>query len=1655
MGNSLDYDKLLASSQTNYGAVDPNEMPAYMFAADAHNFGNQNFSFTDTSTWGQGLDNAGKFIVTAAASGLNSFYNTGVAVGNWFGAEAEERDTKDFIAAIDDDLGKYYEENKQSVDLAGFVLTSIVPGMGGVKLLNAGQKVLKVAQETGAIGANLSRATGLLVPNVKLYRSLASAEIAQSSATFSSISTGALKAVGSGYGQAALESAAFETAVAATMFKSPVLEDADGWDIAKNIALGTVIGGVVGGAINHAVTVSTIKRNVKAFNPAEKTFADTSDLTSLTPAQRIIARHDRLSTMPEAPTAAQIATGEFKGAESLLKDLPESEKQVVATSLSGRLERLRSETTNSLELKNRTDFQELAGGDASFANLVADFSTGISPVQSFANLESLTEIGRVGSKLKAESANSAFINKQAKSIVDLDAPLEATPFKLGYVKLKGEGAGTVSFDTPKILSLGDGAENSTQVLQRVKALGFQENKIFNSSEAGTDHLLSEARYIWADRFAKTSEGMKIGEHDLPLLERVLADKISKIEVVSPKGNYVIDNFDDLVKHVQVSKQEVAYELMAGSKAGSGITTEEIAKITNTKMSYLEGEISQNPIDDLFARQNAKAQYAKDLENKGLYSDSKVADYDLQPTYAKTAYDTQVMNQVDQMQVSGMAYIKAQQKLYQQGIDVVFNTHTPADLIERFWHPGDDMLLKTNRFGAGPGLVTFANGGYHTPESWAEVIGSATSGLQKAFTDKSTSIMQSSLYKIASKQEVALEFESINKTLQSTSELYGLAPDGKSLLPLKLLDYNAKVAAGEKNIIAPALQEGAPKVIPIKSPDVLEAWTLRTELTGSRTKAFQDIRNAQGLEDMKDPRALRPIRPNPKDYPYYAVVVDESVTGVGHKSMIHAASARELDGLISKVPENYKTYKGDQLKQFFKSQGEFDYEMTLHENYIDSDLKRAGVNNPFFMRTDPQLIAKSILEDHTRSDHIFARELVNAKFEKEFRFLRQQGEQYTNTATSKYTGSYRDIEDKTANPYLNYVKTALNLSQMGEHPYLQGFNQMIDSAYTKVWNSVTDLVSKSKSVGELDQINSTLREFGVKTAYYDAATNLLANHTAPRGALTSFVSRANAMLSTLTIRLDPFNAINNAVGATVLYGSELKSVLGAINRGDEEIAGALASKLKTPIASEGLLTAETAGSVEQVTTAGKVIQDSIKNWFNKDATNAAGENLREYYKRNGWSTKLVDQHHQMMEDLTLAGSETAAMLNQKLGNAFKSFKDLAEKGEKYTGNKYAEELNRFIAADSMRQITDIGVSKGLISENEAKSYINTFVNRTQGNILASQRPLMFQGAVGQAVGLFQSYQFNMMQQLFRHVGEGASKDAAMLLGLQGTMYGMNGLPGFNYLNTHIVGTMSGNPQHTDGYTATYGIAGKSVGDLLLYGLPSNLLRANLYTRGDINPRQVSIIPVNPVDVPFVNATMKVFDNARSTLQTIQNGGAVWETILQGIEHNGLSRPLAGIAQVAQAATHQGNVFSTTSKGVIGGGNDFLSIATAARLAGGKPLDESIASDATFRITAYQAADRAKMQALNKAVRTTVIAGDHASPEQIEKFAGQYAEIGGRQSNFNKYMIAQIKGANTSKANQIMDALKNPYSQKMQQIMGGTNLIDGTAFQGPAFGNDGGE
>ena len=201
-------------------------VPGYISAADNHNLGNVGSSWFDVNPL-----NLPKYAGLSILSGLNSFYNTGVKVGNFLGADLQENKTDSFISSLDSDLGAYYKQNEQGIDLMGFLVTSLAPGIGGIKILNAGQKALSSAKNSGLIGTNLGTALGLKTSLIDIYVAGAAKEIVAGQSTFAGITQSGFKALAAGTYQNVLEGAAFEVMVQATMQASPILDHQSKSDI--------------------------------------------------------------------------------------------------------------------------------------------------------------------------------------------------------------------------------------------------------------------------------------------------------------------------------------------------------------------------------------------------------------------------------------------------------------------------------------------------------------------------------------------------------------------------------------------------------------------------------------------------------------------------------------------------------------------------------------------------------------------------------------------------------------------------------------------------------------------------------------------------------------------------------------------------------------------------------------------------------------------------------------------------------------------------------------------------------------------------------------------------------------------------------------------------------------------------------------------------------------------------------------------------------------------------------------------------------------------------------------------------------------------------------------------------------------------------------
>jgi len=1636
--------------------------PVYL-TADAHNIA------SGKSTFLEGLGSALTYGVAASiTSGVNGLINTGIAGINWAtGDNIKELDTQQILRDFDSDLGKYYQENKAGVDIAGFVGTAFAPGLGGIKVLRL--------MQNGKFGNATAAATGLLKSSYDDYLKLAVTEMQNSTNTFKVINGNKLKMLGAGFGSEALDAAAFEIAVAATMNQSPILEDMSVKDLFWNGVAGMAVGGLLGGAIKGAIGLRTISKATGETDLSDHAFRHLSFRgDDATPAQNIVLLARSKFGRPTSGTdkQLQLAIEANNHADSLIgqqfQKLAQGDADIavqlsqrvvngadaseVAANVAGLVKAERIGMDDALVTGGQ--FERVGQGRTRLYVIADDTGATITHGEKVWATSDLQEARRIldthakGSRIKVigdeidetlgkYAASDDFPGFTTRREVEYLVPKNA--LRSGRVKelsdLRKTPEPLRNTDTV-ILNLRTG-EYTTRAIPGIVDLMQAGEKVQVTHQGllagktvytgvkdyvdviGADLLEVNARQVYTMLDSvPMKNGSTVHQFDVPMLEKALRSAdVDTLHIA--EGARTLRTKDEIADYLYEVKQRLSLEGIE-----KGMDEVELAYRLNITREFLEDP------------------------SKGFIRESPGATQDfLKPSYAKLHYDTATIKDAAGDTMRGEALIQAQMNLAQDRIDSVF-LHLLKDQAPELLPDAKELyylLREANREGAGATLFGFAHGEYGSLASQMERIGLFVDKASKARVEAMRVELEKALAPILRNENLTAELAFTKAMVQRNPEKYVLHFDKDGNASLRMLE------AMTDPKYKPAFN--APAKMDL-SPELAEFMKVHVGLNEPRRDAFRTLRASAGLTDANAAeRAKLPVvyfpPINTKEYKFFALVRQHDGLGVQpHTGVIVSSTAEGLSKKIdelSRRPEFQnlrfirKTGKdayGEQFGQvitkldsieYHKALGDYEYQLGLNDNLVDVTMRRAGSLSDVIPPAGPgsaEKIATEFLDWHAKQETALVREAVDHRYSAVSQELKQLGQRYGAVEGSRFQDVGQAMINRADNPFEDYRKTMLNISRSAEYAPWRSLNEWVETAFSGTFKSIREAFGKISTMTEEEatKFNTLAGKYGLGQPYRTGMEYVLANEIAQRPYLGRFVARAQAILSGTILQADPLNALNNIVGSPIMYGAEMSNILRAIEKGNPEIAGKLADLRSIAVPGTG--------GQNKLPTTWKILGNSIKMYFD-DARN--GGALLDEFAKSGVVSDVLYQHRQMLDAVTLRGDESIGLLNKHITTAM-------EIAGKVTGNKFAEQFTRFTAAASMKQLTDLAIEAGVMSSREAGAYIQTFVNRVQGNYLASQRPVIFQGVLGQAIGLFQTYQFNLLQNLLRYAGTAESRAAITLTALQGTIYGMQGLPAFNAINTHLVGNASGNPTHKDLYTAAYSVAGKEAGDWLMYGLGSNALslfnedlRFNLYSRGDINPRQITVLPVNPMDVPLVKATANFYNNFMQTAERIGQGAPIKESLLQGLEHNGLNRPLAGLAQVLQG-------YTTTSKGSLLSSIDQFDIANASRVLGGKPFDEALALDALYRVKAYQAKDRARREELGAVVKTTLLAGQDPTDDQIQDFMLKYAKTGGRQDNFSAFMVEQMKGATVSQVNKLRDKLNNPMAQNMMVIMGGERLPD---------------
>jgi hypothetical protein len=1171
--------------------------------------------------------------------------------------------------------------------------------------------------------------------------------------------------------------------------------------------------------------------------------------------------------------------------------------------------------------------------------------------------------------------------------------------------------------------------------------------IENGDTPAFDAVDATARHAWASKLEKIDGEVHVD--DISVLDAMSSakGKVADGTTVNLGNGDVrnwrdLGNFDDFVFS---NKLKILQErLGAGEK-----DIQHLAYELNTTPEWIQDAISskfnanlrkqadnapdltsgwQRQLSDYGNRENVILNYRR---TEALYVD------DFGNTFGKDA-------RVPQISDDGTAYLgTAQQqlgfvtgqqayhyrvKLAQDNLEMAFAAAMDSEQAAKFiTYTPDELLAAANRTEVGAGLLTFANANYgEILKLAAQDIGKNTNLLAKELTTKSLQRLQPLMAQLKQDAKAVGELTAIVTRVRRSDAKFTIMGadhgfDGAYLVDKALIrpnDMDTLVAVKDALLTG---TQGTQKAYHIESDLVANFLREHMAVTGEINEKRAVLANALGRTSNRQADTLYMPPIDTTKVPYFAFVrpIEGRIAGDSSVSMITARSPAELKALAEQITEK------DGLQVIFKSGsedyhkalGDYNYGRTLNENSIDSSLRKGNRLGDFLPSFGVETTLEDFLNFHQRQATQLVRDGVSTKYAQTIQELERLGKTFTAAATSKVGVMDKLLQRTLQNPYDDVVKGMLDISKRSEFTLLHQTNEVLDALGTRAYRAVEGALkmAAAKSI-DWEEANSVLTKYGLGAPFKTEDAFLLSKIPADRNILKVALQKANMILANGVLRLDFANSLVNIISTPIMLGTEVAAIRNSV-KNDPEAMGKLTE----------LLTLQVPGIEAKIPSTTKLIANSIKNWWGpeKDA-------LIKRYRENGDVTNVSNMYHEMANDLSLVPGMKAGEYGGKVDK-------WVDKAAVFTGNRFAEEFTRFVSADVMRQITEPLVSTGKMSLQEANAFISVFVNRVQGNYIASQRPILFQGTLGSALGLFQTYQFNMMQQLFRHIGD-RNTAAVMTMGaLQSTIYGANGLPGFDAINTHIIGNANINAGHRDAYTFATQAAGKTLGDWMMYGTASAfpIFGGNgpaLYSRGDVNPRHPTIIPVSPLDIPAVDGATRFVKNLVDVGSKLSDGGNTGAALLEGLEHNSINRPLAGLAQAIQG-------YSTTSKGgLISSSLDTFSIANASRILGAKPLDESIQLNDLYRSNAYKARDKERLEQLGEAVKTTLRRNATPTDAQMTEFMGRYAASGGRIDNFGAAMQRWSKDANTSVLNQLSDKVRSPYGQRFVEVMGGTRVED---------------
>lgn len=744
-------------------------------------------------------------------------------------------------------------------------------------------------------------------------------------------------------------------------------------------------------------------------------------------------------------------------------------------------------------------------------------------------------------------------------------------------------------------------------------------------------------------------------------------------------------------------------------------------------------------------------------------------------------------------------------------------------------------------------------------------------------------------------------------------------------------------------------------------------------------------------------------PDTRLRPNFGLVVD-NITN--KKTMIFASDGADLERKIELVKQKFPSvdvYTKNDVKRYKQIFDEFDRDEWFASHDFDSTLKKAGITSTLVPSADA-LSLEELQRFISKQANGLNRRAITAYLSPEFETLGVKAQQFDDAILSR-RGTFARTALGTSNPFSGYMKTMLNESRLSEMPWLKQINSAAASMVSSAFEGVKKVLpmldpkndTKLASQEIQGQLNAVAKQFGVGFDYSDTASLRTLQNYFAGDELQGFVSKYNGLLANLNLTVDAFYHISNILSAPMLQAPEMRSLWKNLQTDpnvQKALGVALPNNVKMPSPMKIMMNTTTKLFNDQ--TAAK-----MKYWTDKGIIDID-------------SLEATQKMRNIFDSLKNPGSSE---FTKKFGEVYNDTFDFLKKRTVDPINSWI----KFYAADATEQIAR---AAGITDQKVIDNLAWTMTRRVGGNYISGQRPILFQGPIGHAIGLFQTFTFSVIQNLSRYA---ADKDTAALKSFltgQIGMFGANSNPIYRYANQYIA---QQNPERADLQTAAYGVGEETLGDLLVYGFPSVAFNASIYTRGDLTPINPGIIPTSLSEIPIVRS-LSNYANTIGTLHSklsstgIFNGNA-W---LSGIAAANISRPLTGIVQLAQGESYDrsGNLITT-------GIRDFTAWT---RLAGGRPFDEAKLLDKYYKTKAYEAEDAQRVRDLSSGIKNKLADGVEPTGEEMADFADKYVRAGGSYRGFKRWMQNQMLNSNTDMSERLRRKVSDdPNFETWRQVL----------------------